>query len=136
MKTINDFKIINEVAVLDGVAYAEEAKIVEEYLINNKEVKYVSVLSKDGRYFELKNCKLVLSNEERFINPYFIKKSNLICDELDSKVSKQKKLEPILNVSNIELDQKFYYLEERLGKLYSLMNEITKLLKSYYDFKN
>jgi len=55
MKTINDFKIIDGVAVLKGVAYAEEAKVVDEFLKSNPNIRYASIHTKDNRYFELKD---------------------------------------------------------------------------------
>ena len=111
MKTINDFKLINGVAVLEGVSYAEEAKVVEEYLKNNNNIEKASVIAKDGRRFELKDGRLVLSSEPTFLNPYYtIEKKHE--EEVVSKLVE----------SN---------LEARINRLDKLIDEVLGLLKSY-----
>lgn len=72
MKTINDFKIIDGVAVLEGVAFVLEAKVVDEFLSKNPNIARASVIAKDGRYFELKEGRLVQTKERTFPNPYFV----------------------------------------------------------------
>lgn len=71
MKSVHDFKIINQVAVLEGVAYQEEAKVVVEYLSTHPDIERVCIQSHDGRYFKLAKNQLVLSTEEVSLNPYF-----------------------------------------------------------------
>lgn len=107
MKTINDFIIIDEVAVLKDVSYAEEAKIVDEYLKLNKHIKYASVITKDSRYFELKNEKLINSKEDKFINPYF--------EKVDRKAIENK---GIVNIENID------------GKYLDIINALDKRISA------
>lgn len=133
MKTIEDFEIIDGIAILKDVAYAEEANVVDEFLKNNKDVKFVSVLTKNGCHFELKNRKFVFSKEGKFLNPYFIE-DRILINEGKEEVKKNN-LEPLFNVSIYELDQKIFYLEEKMDKLNSLLKDIGNLLFSYFDFK-
>ena len=120
MKTINDFKVINEVAILEGVAYAEEAKVVDDYLKANNQVNQVSVISKDGRNFELKNGKLVLSNGQVFLNPYFHKEIKALNPEvIESKV---------MNINEIENQLKIH--DEKIDNINYLLKNIAELLKT------
>jgi len=81
MKTIKDFKIIDGIAVLEGVSYAEEAKVVDEFLKNNPNVRYASIYTKDNRYFELKENNLFFTKEKTFENPYYDSKEETIVVE-------------------------------------------------------
>jgi len=107
MKTVNDFKIIDGVAILEGVAYAEEAKVVDEFLKNNPNIKYASVYTFDNRYFELKNGRLLSTNEKTFINPYYVVSDY---EKVDNK-------DFLGNLSNHDLMTKINDLEARLAKL-------------------
>ena len=132
MKTINDFKLVNGVAILEGVAYAEEAKVVDDYLKANNQIKSVSVISKDGRNFELRNGKLVLSNGQNFSNPYYTKyineiKDNVTITENEYLTVNQSRSE----MTNNGFNQKLLYLEERFNKLENIIKEISILLESY-----
>lgn len=71
MKKIEDFIIINDTAELVGIAYREEAVIVDEFLRNNPNIKNVSLRTNDNRNFELINGKLVFTKSNTFINPYY-----------------------------------------------------------------
>jgi len=129
MKTIKDFKVVNGVATLEGVAYAEEAKVVDEFLKANDQIKQVSIISKDGRNFELKNKKLVLSNEQYFLNPYLIK---------EIKDDNQETVENILNKNNIdnrimnihEIEQQLKILDNKVNEINSLIKQISQLLNT------
>ena len=78
MKTINDFKIIDGVAVLEGVAFVLEAKVVDEFLSKNPNIARASVIAKDGRYFELKEGASRADEGKDFPQPVFCrgKRSN------------------------------------------------------------
>ncbi|HEY8364062.1 MAG TPA: hypothetical protein VIK84_00700 [Haloplasmataceae bacterium] len=113
MKTINDFKIIDGVAILEGVAYAEEAKVVDEYLKNNPNIKYASVYTFDNRYFELKNGRLLSTNEKTFVNPYYEVSNDTI----------------IFENNGIDLHE----LERRILAIESALLVLYKELQSYID---
>ena len=110
MKRKEDFKVMGEVAVLEGVSYQEEAKIVEEYLKEHEEIRYVRVVTKDGRGYELKDSSLIRTQEDRFINPYYReerkqeevieekRQEEVIRKEDKTKESIIKKLEEIITI--------------------------------------
>lgn len=130
MKTINDFKVINGVAILEGVAYAEEAKVVDEFLKVNNQINQVSIISKDGRNFELKNGKLVLSNGQSFINPYFNKEINTINQEIEeSKLNMVNNDDGIMNIH--EIKQQLIIQDKKIEKINFLIKEMLNLLNSY-----
>lgn len=116
MKTINDFKLIDGIAVLEGVAYIDEAKVVDEFLKNNSKIKYAKVVSKDNRHFKLDNNRLVITEEEKFLNPYY-KNTN----EFNS----------ILNSTN---NEKIYKsLEERVKDLEDKQEKLIQTLVSFIE---
>jgi len=126
MKTVNDFKIINEVAVLDGVAFAEEAKVVDEFLRDNIKIEYVSVISKDKRYFELKNSKLILTKEQKFINPYYLCEDKALND-----LKPYNKKDLLLESSSLEeLQQRIKHLENSKIKLIEMLEALLVVLKN------
>lgn len=130
MKTINDFKVVNGVAILEGVAYAEEAKVVDEFLKVNNQINQVSIISKDGRNFELKNGKLVLSNGQSFINPYFNKEINTINQEIEeSKLNMVNNDDGIMNIH--EIKQQLIIQDKKIEKINFLIKEMLNLLNSY-----
>ena len=96
MKNINDFKIINNVAVLEGVAYLEEAKVVDSFLRLNPQIQYARVVTKDNCYFCLEQGKLMSTKEQNFLNPYY-------------------KEGQVFNSSDLEA--RVLYLEQKLAKL-------------------
>lgn len=117
MKTINDFIIEDEIAKLNGVSYSEEAKVVDEFLRMNPNIKYVSVKSKDGRSFKLNNERLQITNEDTFINPYY----------QDVKV-----LNSISTIEeSINLEAKVSILEEKIIKLEKFFKGLMALLDGY-----
>ncbi|MFA7689192.1 MAG: hypothetical protein WCX96_03805 [Bacilli bacterium] len=122
MKTINDFKIINGVAVLEGISYADEAKVVDEYLKQNTNVLYVCVMTKDGRYFVLKNDKLIYSNEKTFTNPYY-------CEDSILKKTK-KELEPLKD--NL-LEDRVLVIENSLARLNEGFSKLLLAIKNIIE---
>jgi hypothetical protein len=128
VKTIQDFKIEKGVAILEGVTYAEEAKIVDEYLRNNKKISFVSVLTKDGRNFELREGKLLLSNKKTFINPYFTQERNEARD-VSEKYTNSSYLSSLTKSNYTEelekLEQRVKALEDRISSYQKLLIEIT-----------
>ena len=72
MKTVNDFYIQDGIAILDGVKYKEEAKVVEEYLRSNPFIKHVKITSQDGVSYELLDSKLVKSEKKVNLNPFYM----------------------------------------------------------------
>ena len=135
MKTISDFKVVNNIALLEGVAYAEEAKVVEDYLKNNNHINQVSIVSNDGRNFELKNGKLVLSSVQTFLNPYFIKEIPAINKDVEERksISSDNFGDSIMNIHDIEFELKTQEL--KIENINSLIKEISKLLNSYIQDK-
>ena len=71
MKTEQDFTIKDDTGILEGVTLSAEVDAVKEFAINNKDVKYLLVISNDKRYFKLENNRLV-SSEGRFDNPFYV----------------------------------------------------------------
>ena len=132
MKSIQDFKIVNGVAILEGIAYAEEAKAVDDFLKTNKEIKYASVFTKDKRYFELKNDKLVLSKEEQFINPYFVQNEiKEINVGFDKEVVKTNSPIEIFDMSTLkEYEHIIYSLEEKVTLYKKTLIEIENLIST------
>ena len=96
MKKIEDFKIINDTAELVGIAYREEAVIVDDFLRNNPTVTNVSLKTSDNRNFELVNGKLVFTKNNTFINPYFQynNENKNVMNKLEVMEDKSIKLEP------------------------------------------
>lgn len=103
MKSVQDFKIINQVAVLEGVAYQEEAKVVVEYLSTHPDIKNVCIQSHDGRYFKLVKNQLVLTTEEVCLNPYY---------------------SPMKNTQEKGIEEKYKELKLTVQKIKSLLNEL------------
>lgn len=125
MKTSNDFYIKDNTAILEGVTYAEESKVVLEYLKNNPQIKYVAVISKDGRRFELKNERLVFTKEETFINPYY--EEMLMNHTMDE--SNKKKAEAKLTIINQLLNKLIQVIDDEnidIEKLSSLLDGLNK----------
>ena len=130
MKTIQDFKIEKGVAILEGVTYAEEAKVVDKYLQNNKKIPFAAVLTKDGRNFELRDGKLVLSNKKAFANPYFTQDRNEENIVLE-KYSNSLYLSSLNKVSNVEkidkLEMRIKALEDKITSYQKLLMEIKSI---------
>lgn len=102
MKTIDDFKVIDGVAVLEGVMLASEASIVKDFLINHKEIKYASVYTNDKRYFKLENDRLISSHERTFENPYYIEP--IVVEEKEPQsIDKLKELEERISILESKL---------------------------------
>lgn len=99
MKKIEDFKIINNTAILEGIAYREEAMIVDEFLKNNQNIQYVSLKTNDNRSFELIKGKLIPSINSTFINPYY--NLNISSDNIDHSQKLDEK-----NINNQQIDVK------------------------------
>lgn len=105
MKSINDFKIIDGIAILKGISFVEEQKIVDEFLKEHQYIQYAKVVSEDNRFFKLQNNRLILSSEETFINPYY-NNENITIDvfndqpkSLDARIEKlEEKQELLLQV--------------------------------------
>lgn len=131
MKKIEDFKIINDTAILEGIAFKDEAIIVDDFLKNNSNIKNVSLKTSDNRYFELVNKKLILSSTTTFINPYFnnsLSKESLKKDfsqDLEVTSVTTSKTEDISNdINNLKKDILSFSDEicKRLEKLEGLIN--------------
>src|SRR5690606_9761516 len=123
MKTKNDFIIENNKAILVGVSYAEEAKVVDEFLNENQGIKYVQIVTKDGRNFKLSNGKLIFTKEESFINPYYIDENKKSDNPSNIKCEMNDGLE---NSSN---QDRLLLLERRLVRLEDRIDNIIKTLK-------
>lgn len=133
MKTINDFKIIDGVAVLEGVAYAEEAKVVDEFLKSNSNVKYASVYTKDNRHFELKDNKLFFTKKDKFLNPYYSQgndDTNLLIEKYvkSSNLSTLKKSNKVNSLK--ELEKKILFLENEIYEYKNILNEILTFINN------
>jgi len=87
MKTVDDFKIINNVAILEGVSYLEEVRVVDTFLHLNPQIQYASVITKDNRYFCLEQGKLVSTKEQTFLNPYYQEKEAFNSSNLEARVA-------------------------------------------------
>lgn len=117
MKTINDFYIEDGIAKLNGVSFVEEAKVVDEFLKANPNIKYASLKASDGRRFKLINERLQISKEDTFINPYYQDDTSLnsiyISDE------------------SIDLDAKVRILEEKLIRIDEFLESLGLLLDEF-----
>ena len=121
MKTVNDFKIIDNVATLEGIAYAEETKVVEEFLKNNINIKYASVFTKDNRYFELVSGKLLFTKEKMFINPYY--NDN---EEIEKQTTLQKG----------NLENRITCMEDKISNLENIMKKHKQIIIIMKDLLN
>src|SRR5690554_2347589 len=119
MKTVNDFEVINGVAHLSGVAYAEEALVVKEFLKDNPNIKYASIVTRDNRHFELKDNRLVFSREERFINPYY-NGDNETNDNFTADISD----------NNQKLESRIEAIEKAVERINSIISKVTLLLNN------
>lgn len=124
MKKTDDFKIIDGIAVLEGISYKEEAMIVDEFLKNNPDIINVSLKTKDNRYFELNNGKLILSNKTKFCNPYYNVKSNDKSIEIDTDISLNKADVFIRKVNEVKTEITNYNTN-----ISALLNNILEMLK-------
>lgn len=122
MKTTNDFKIIDGIAVLEGISYKEEAIVVDEFLKNNSNIIYVSLKTKDNRFFELNNGKLILSKNTKFINPY----SNLKFSEDNINDDVNLKMADDLNRKIEEMKTEITNYNTKIN---ALLNKILEVLK-------
>jgi hypothetical protein len=127
LKTIEDIKVVNGIAVLEGVSFAEEANVVDMFLKTHTKIKYASVVTNDQRSFALINGKLTLSKDKTFVNPYYVEKSI----EIESK----KELPELNNVQshmmNKNLEQRVEELEEKVSKLCNLLLKVTQISSEY-----
>jgi hypothetical protein len=124
MKTVNDFNIKDGVVVLEGVAYAEEARVVDEFLKVHTEIKLASVFTNDQRSFRLDNGKLVLTNDKTFINPYF---------DLTTEDSKSILYPHTEKTDSSNLEQRIIALEKDLLEYESLLKSILSLLTKFIE---
>lgn len=115
MKKTSDFIIRNSIAILEGVAYIEEVKVVDDFLRNHPEIKYASVVTDDKRHFELADGKLKLTKEETFLNPYY---EEITYKETDNVVTNYE--------IDKQIDEKEFSIQARMDKLEA---EVMKLLK-------
>ena len=121
MKTTNDFKVLDRVAYLKGISYAEEVRVVDKFLKENPDIKFASVQTMDNRYFELKDNKLVYTMEEKFLNPYFVEEKEIENKEISSIISDDK----ILN-----LESRIINLEDRLNKYDGILTKIALIINN------
>ena len=142
MKKTSDFIIRNSIAILEGVAYIEEVKVVDDFLRNHPEIKYASVVTDDKRHFELADGKLKLTKEETFINPYYenlyaYKKKEgssyieplVIDSQPEVVIEKQPETEKV----NTSLENRILSLENQLSNVQLLLKEIMKLINISMD---
>lgn len=131
MKTVTDFKIIDGIATLEGVAFSEEASVVDYFLKNNNRIQKASVISIDGRSFELREGKLVLSIDKTFFNPYYTNEiiTNNLNDEKKDMNLIDYKNENYVTVEKIE--KQLLIQEKRIDKLFTIIEGISVLLNSY-----
>jgi hypothetical protein len=128
MKTIKDFKIKGEAAILEGISYANEAIVVEDFLKANPTIKYVKVVTKDNRNFELKDSKLVFTKEEQFINPYYVNINPINNDKVinnDTNVINNRDKE-----NNLNIEDRIKCLEDKSLKYEKMLKEVAIVLSS------
>jgi|SRR5690554_1806913 len=132
MKTIDDFKIIDGVAILSDVKYAEEAKVVDVFLKNNPKIKYGSVYTKDNKNYELKDGRLLFTKEKRFINPYYQKG----VEDVNIPMNIYTKSQDVLPLNNFDKPNESKDLEKRIIFLENKVSEYQDLLKDISHYIN
>lgn len=123
MKKENDFINVGGTATLNGLSYAEEAKIVDIYLKKNSDICNVCLTTNDGRFLELKNGRFVLTDKSTFINPYYREnKENAFLSSIDS-------IQEGSNVSNGNNQNK-------IDRLYFLLYQINSSINTFLSTVN
>lgn len=142
MKTKEDIIILNGVATLNGVSYVQEAKVLNNFLEENPNIEYASIQTKDSRYFEIINGKLIKSENNKFRNPFFVVINNNECllKQVQEKHYNQNtnekqsyiKEETIVENNNDEINvsQKLKTIENRLIKLENVLMNIESIFKN------
>ena len=129
MKTKDDFVIEKGIAFLKGISFAEEAKVVYDFLKVNQDIEYASVVTNDNRYFELKGEKLVRTDNTSFKNPFYKilgetnHKQSVILDN-NNKMKNLNKNEIKIEYAEKDIVDKINNIELRLSKLESILNKI------------